>query len=128
MGVLAGLVLGQGWVMDTAEVNEKYGKLLIDDEKIEVGFKIVRDCFIFTDKRLLVVDVKGLTGTKVEYISLPYKSIVGFSVESAGILSLSADLKIWIDSWGEPIVKKFDKNTNIYDLQKCSQSTFFLSA
>jgi len=118
MGVLAGLVLGQGWVMDTAEVNEKYGKLLIDDEKIEVGFKIVRDCFIFTDKRLLVVDVKGLTGTKVEYISLPYKSIVGFSVESAGILSLSADLKIWIDSWGEPIVKKFDKNTNIYDLQK----------
>lgn len=47
-----------------------------------------RDVFvvasIFTDKRVLNVDVQGVFGKKVEFVSFPWRSFSGFSVETAG--------------------------------------------
>lgn len=73
---------------------------------------------VFTDKRLILVDKQGVTGKKVEYHSIPYKSITHFSVESAGHFDLDAELKIWISGTNEPISKEFKKDKNIYDVQR----------
>jgi len=117
MGLLSG-ILGNAGVVDVETLNTEYGKLLIDNEVIEVGFKVLRDTFVFTNKRLILVDVQGITGKKVEYLSIPYNKITKFSVETAGSFDLDAELKIWIGSETLPMKKKFNKNVNIYDLQK----------
>jgi hypothetical protein len=117
MGILAGLT-GNAGVVDAEQLTEEFGMLLGDDEQIEVGFKLVRDTFVFTNKRLILVDVQGLTGKKIEYLSVPYSKITKFSIETAGRLDLDAELKIWIGSELTPLEKKFNKKVNIYDLQK----------
>jgi hypothetical protein len=62
--------------------------------------------------------VQGMTGRKIEYLSIPYNKITKFSIETAGRFDLDAELKIWVGSDTIPIQKKFNKKVNIYDLQK----------
>ena len=72
---------------------------------------------LFTTKRLILVDKQGLTGSKIEYKSISYKSISRFSVETAGRFDLDAELKIWISSEQTPSIKKqFNKSVNVYDV------------
>lgn len=105
--------------MDTTKLQEKYDRLLIDGEKVELGFTLFRDVFMFTDRRLIIIEVQGVTGSKVEYKSMPYKSISRFSLETAGTFDLDAELKIWISSEDTPSVcKKFNKSINVYEVQK----------
>ncbi len=118
MGFFSSLI-GNAGVADPNELQKDYEKLLAETERIEVGFKLIRDVFIFTNKRLILVNKQGLTGKKVEYLSVVYKSITRFSIETAGHLDLEAELKIWVSSETSPsIVKAFNKQVNIYDLQK----------
>lgn len=118
MSILSSL-LGNAGAIDNEKLQEKYGKLLIPSEKIEAGFKIFRDTFIFTNKRLILIDVQGLTGSKTEYFSVLYKSITRFSVETAGSFDLDAELKIWISGEKTPsISKRFNKKVDIYEVQK----------
>lgn len=112
-------ILGNAGVVNQEELIKNYGKLLTDGEEIELGFKLIRDTFIFTSKRLILVDIQGITGSKTEYLSVSYKSISRFSVETAGTFDLEAELKIWVSSEAQPsIVKKFNKSVNVYDVQK----------
>lgn len=118
MGLLNKL-LGNASEVSSEKLNEKYGRLLTDNEDIELGFKLLRDTFMFTNKRLILIDVQGITGSKVEYKSMPYKSISRFSLETSGTFDLDAELKIWISSEDTPSVsKKFNKSINVYDVQK----------
>jgi len=65
------------------------------------------------------VDVQGLTGSKTEYLSITYKSISRFSIETAGTFDLDAELKIWISSEAVPSIrKKFNKSVNVYEVQR----------
>ncbi len=116
MGLLSGL-LGNAGVVEGKELQADFGKLLTEGEEIEVGFRVIRDTFVFTNKRLILIDVQGLTGKKIEYLSLPYGKITQFSIETAGKFDLDAELKIWIGSATIPLTKKFNKKVNIYDLQ-----------
>jgi hypothetical protein len=101
------------------ELTKKYGQLLTDSEEIELGFKLLRDTFIFTNKRMILVDIQGITGSKTEYKSITYKSISRFSIETAGTFDLDAELKIWISSEVNPSIRKqFNKSVNVYDVQK----------
>jgi len=117
MGLLSG-ILGNAGVVESDQLNKDYGQLLSDGETIEVGFKVIRDTFVFTNKRLIIVDVQGMTGKKTEYMSIPYSKITKFSIETAGHFDLDAELKLWIGSSQTPLEKKFNKKVNIYDLQK----------
>lgn len=102
----------------SVEMAEKeFGRLLAPGERIEKAYRLIRDTFIFTDKRLILIDVQGITGKKVESHSIPYKSISHFSVESAGVMDLDAELKIYISGNMTPIEKTFSKNLNIYEVQ-----------
>ena len=116
MGLLNAL-LGNASSMSVADATKEYGYVLAKGEEIEVAYKLVRDMFIFTGKRLILVDVQGITGKKIEIQSIPYKSIVRFAVETAGHLDLDAELKIWLSGSPMPIEKKFNKNVNIYEVQ-----------
>jgi hypothetical protein len=112
-------ILGNANSVSQEELMKQYGQLLIEGEEIELGFKLIRDTFVFTSKRLILVDRQGLTGSKTEYKSISYKSISRFSVETAGTFELDAELKIWISSESQPsIVKQFNKSVNVYDVQK----------
>jgi hypothetical protein len=71
---------------------------------------------VFTNKRLILVDKQGMTSSKTEYQSIPYARIVRFSKESAGILDLEAELKIWIVGQPLPITKTFGKNENVNEV------------
>lgn len=118
MGIFSA-ILGNAGSVDQEDLIKKYGQLLTDNEQIEMGFKLIRDTFIFTNKRLILVDVQGITGSKTEYKSISYKSITRFSVETAGTFELDAELKIWVSSELQPsIVKQFNKSVNVYDVQK----------
>jgi len=118
MGFFSGL-LGNAGEVSQEQLMKDYGKLLIASETIELGFKLIRDTFIFTNKRLILIDKQGITGSKTEYRSITYKSISRFSVETAGTFDLDAELKIWISGEQQPsIVKQFTKSVNVYEVQK----------
>jgi len=118
MGLISGL-MGNAGVVPAEELQKEYGDLLAETETIEIGFKLIRDTFIFTNKRLILIDKQGLTGKKTDYLSILYHSISRFSIETAGHFDLDAELKIWVSSAQMPAIqKRFNKKVNIYDLQK----------
>lgn len=116
MGMLDGL-LGNASVLDVAEAEKDIGKILAPGEKIERAYRLIRDLFAFTDKRLVIVDKQGFTGSKVEYHSLPYRSITHFSIETAGTFDLDAELKVWVSGSSVPYQKTFNKKLSIYEVQ-----------
>lgn len=117
MGLFSAL-MGNAGAVSSEELKRNFGQLLIANEEVELGFKLLRDTFIFTNKRLIIIDIQGLTGSKTEYLSVAYKSISRFSVETAGTFDLEAELKIWISSETHPsIKKKFNKSVNVYEVQ-----------
>ncbi|MFI8378665.1 PH domain-containing protein [Leeuwenhoekiella sp. NPDC079379] len=112
-------MLGNASEVSSEELTQKYSRLLIETETVELGFKLFRDVFMFTNKRLILIDVQGLTGSKMEYKSLPYKNISRFSLETAGTFDLDAELKIWISSEDVPSVsKRFNKSIDVYAVQR----------
>lgn len=116
MGLMDGL-MGNAGVMDPGTANNEFGRLLGHGEQIHAAYQLVRDSFLFTNRRLILVDKQGITGRKVEYHSVLYKSITHFSVETAGSFDLDAELKIWISGNPMPIQKQFSKGVNIYEVQ-----------
>ncbi|MFV8336959.1 PH domain-containing protein [Flavobacterium sp. RSP29] len=104
-------ILGNASEVNIENVRNEFEPILIDGEIIEKAYKLIRDMFIFTNKRLILVE-KQLVGTKVDYMSIPYSSIKKFSKESAGIMDLDAELKIWLNNDNTPIVKQFGKGGN----------------
>ncbi|KHF37851.1 PH domain-containing protein [Halalkalibacter okhensis] len=116
MGLFDGL-MGNASEVSISEVEKEFSKILTNNERIEKAYKLIRDLFIFTNKRLILVDKQGVTGKKVELHSIPYKNITHFSVETAGNFDLDAELKIWISGSATPLEKQFNKSLNIYEVQ-----------
>ncbi|MFP3975354.1 MAG: PH domain-containing protein [Dehalococcoidia bacterium] len=115
MGILRGL-MGHATEVDVSKVREEFAPMLIEGEEIATAYKLVRDMFVFTNLRLILVDKQGVTGKKTAYQTIPYSSIVRFAKESAGLFDLDAELKIWIRDQAEPIVKEFKKDQSINDI------------
>jgi hypothetical protein len=81
------------------KISEKFPRLLLSGEKLKFAFRgrggDGRDYFFLTSMRVLFLDVKGFTGKKVNYQSIPYSSIKAFQVETAGSLDFDSEMKIW---------------------------------
>ena len=116
MGLFNGII-GNASEVDINKVSQEYDKLLGPNERIEKAYKLIRDMFIFTNKRLILIDKQGMTGKKVEYRSIPYRAITNFSVETAGYFDLDAELKIYISGMSMPIEKTFSSGCNVYEVQ-----------
>jgi hypothetical protein len=115
---LLNAVLGTASQVNPGEVQQELAPVLIDGEQITGAFKVVRDLYVFTQWRLIFADKQGITGRKVEYHSIPYKSISQFSVETAGTFDLDAEMKIYISGNPTPIKKEFRGRTDIVQIQR----------
>ncbi|MFJ6209990.1 PH domain-containing protein [Lysinibacillus sp. NPDC092081] len=116
MGLFDGII-GNASEVNLEKLQEEVKDLLTPNETIKNAYKIIRDTFIFTDKRLILIYKQGVTGKKTQYHSIPYKNILHFAVETAGTFDLDAELKIWVSGSELPIQKNFNKSTNIYKIQ-----------
>ena len=117
MGIM-NTIFGNVSEMDIASLQKEFGALLCEGERIERAYKLIRDKWVFTNKRLIIQDVQGVTGKKREYLSVPYRSIERFSIETAGTFDMDAEMKIWIRGCEEPLEQNFGKDSNIMTLSK----------
>lgn len=116
---LLNALMGNASTANKEEVAKELEQILADNEEVNAAFKLIRDLIVFTDKRMILVDKQGITGKKIEYHSVLYKSISHFSVETAGRFDYDAELKIWISGADTPAIsKQFKKDNSIYDIQK----------
>ena len=86
--------------VDASKFDSEMQDILIDDEKIIGCYQDVRDHVVFTNKRVIAVNVQGITGKKKDFTSLPYSKIQAFSVETAGVLDLDSELDLWFSGLG----------------------------
>ena len=117
MSILNNL-FGNATEVDIEELRKEFGEILINGEEIETAFRIFRDKWVFTNKRLIMLDVQGVTGSKREYRSIPYHSIDQFSVETGGTFDDDCEMKLWIKGMHEPLKKEFKRNVDVKALQR----------
>ena len=101
--------------------NDAFGKVitdfLINGEKVVGVYKSIRDGVVFTNKRIIAINVQGVTGKKQDYTSIPYSKISTFSLETAGLLDLDSELEIFISGVGK-VKFQFIGNTNVKEICK----------
>lgn len=96
--------------IDIKEVHSDLEKLLVENEQIMCAFKTIRDQVIFTNNRIFVVNVKGVTGKKVAYFSYPYSKIQYYGIETAGMLDIDSELLI---TFSNGHILQFDFKSNV---------------
>jgi hypothetical protein len=117
MGFLSNL-MGNATQIDPKELENDFANVLFEGEQIESAFKIFRDKWVFTNKRLIMLDVQGITGSKKEYHTVPYKSVTHFLVETAGSFDADCEIQIWVSGTAAPFKKELKKGIDVIGLQK----------
>ena len=85
---------------DVAKETSNVTNILISDEEVLFSFSSMRDKLFFTNKRIISMNVQGITGKKVDYTSIPYSKIQVFSIETSGTLDLDSELDVTISGLG----------------------------
>ncbi len=98
--------------------------MLISNEQIIDSYKGIRDSIVFTNKRIITINIQGLSGKKKDFTSIPYKNIQTYSLETAGTFDLDSEFTIWISSIGK-LKFKFASSSNIHEICKMI-STYIL--
>lgn len=99
-------------------VNEKLiTPLLVPGEDVIAEYTSLRDFVVFTTKRLIAVNVQGLTGSKKDFSSLPYSKIQAFSVETAGTFDLDAELELYFSGLGK-VKFEFSGDNDVIEIGK----------
>lgn len=96
-------------------------QLLIPGEDIIGSYKGIRDFVTFTNKRVIAVNVQGVTGKKKDYTSLPYSKIQTFSIETSGVFDLDSELELWFSSVGL-VTFEFTGNSDIVKIGQAISS------
>lgn len=123
MGLLDGL-LGNASQVDATEVATELAPILAESETVVQAYKMVRDLLVFTNKRLIFIDKQGVTGKKVDYMSVPYRAITQVKVETAGHFDMDCDLKIWVSGQEKPMETNL-KSDLAQDVQKTLANMMF---
>jgi hypothetical protein len=111
-------LLGNASEVPIAEAQQELRPILLEGEVVEHAYKLIRDQIIFTSKRVITIDKQGLTGSKQNIRSIPYKSIKMVSKEGAGLLDLDAELVLWITGEAQPLKFEFKKGVDINAVYK----------
>ena len=117
MGLLDGL-LGHGSDVTADDIDKQLDGVLAPGETVRVAFRLIRDLIVFTDRRLILIDRQGVTGRKVEYLTVPYRAITSFSLETAGSFDLDSELKIWVSGRPDPIRRTLKRGADILGIQQ----------
>ena len=115
MGLIDTL-LGHASEKNLDKLAEEFTPLLAPGELLQRAFGLIRDLMVFTDRRLIFVNKQGVTGSKVEYLSVPYRSIVMFSIETAGHFDMEAELRIWLSGQPAPIARSLGRNAGAQEI------------
>lgn len=86
--------------INVADGQKEVNNILIDGEVVGFAFSSMRDKLVFTNKRIISINVQGLTGKKVDYTSIPYSKIQAFSIETSGTFDLDSELDVTISGLG----------------------------
>ena len=101
--------------------NDEFGNIindfLISGEDVIGAYKSVRDGVVFTNKRIIAINVQGLTGKKQDYTSIPYSKISTFSLETAGFFDMDAELELYMSGVGK-VKFQFTGNTDVKEICK----------
>ncbi|CAN5347358.1 PH domain-containing protein [soil metagenome] len=117
MSILSTL-LGNASQADTEKIAAELAGILTTGESVDAAFKFVRDMIVFTNKRMITVDVEGMTGKKREWTSVPYKAINRFSAETAGWFDVDAELRVWVIGQADPVTFELKGGTKMQDLYR----------
>lgn len=106
--------------ISTDSVRNEVNGLLISDERIISAFQTVRDQMIFTNKRIISVDVQGITGKRKSYSSLPYSKVQFFAIQTPGFMELFPDSELYIMfANGFEATFEFKGNVDIGAIGRC---------
>jgi len=100
------------------DVQRDYAPILVPGEQVVAAFRTVRDIVFLTNFRVALVDIQGMTGRKIEVVTIPYRSITRFSVETAGSFDLDADLKLWVTGDPVPLEVKISRKVDPAGIQQ----------
>jgi hypothetical protein len=89
--------------------------IFVPGEQIIGSYQGIRDGVVFTNKRIIAINIQGLTGKKKDISSLPYSKIQAFSVETAGVLDLDSELELWFSGLGK-VKLDFVANANVSEI------------
>ena len=89
--------------------------MLVGGEVVIASFQGIRDGVVFTNKRIISINIQGITGKKKDFTSMPYSKIQLFSVETAGVLDFDSEIDIWFSGAGK-VRFEFTANTDITQL------------
>ncbi len=101
-----------------ADLMSRVAPLLIEGEYIVAAFKALRDSVVFTNKRVISINVQGITGKKVDYTSLPYSKVQAFSVETAGTFDLDNELDLFFSGDIGRVRFELKGNCNILEISR----------
>ncbi|MQM28152.1 PH domain-containing protein [Glycomyces albidus] len=104
-------------VTDDPAFRDEVAPLLADGESVVLTFEGVRDFVVFTDKRVIAVNVQGITGRKKDYASLPYNRIQAYSVETDGLMDNDGELDLWFSGLGK-VRFEFTENVDLPAIAK----------
>ena len=91
--------------------------LFVPGEELIGEYQAIRDYVIFTNKRIIAVNVQGITGKKIDFSTLPYSKIQAFSIETAGVLDLDSELEMYFSGLGK-VKFEFSGENDIVPLGK----------
>lgn len=95
-----------------ATVEQRVAPLYVEGETSLIAAAGARDQVMFTNKRIIAVNMQGMTGNKVDYSSLPYSKIQAFSIETAGTFDRDSELELYFSGLGK-VRLEFSRNFNL---------------
>ena len=82
--------------IDVSSVKTQVFGLLIEGEEIVAAFRTIRDQLVFTNKRIISIDVQGLTGLKKSFAIMPYSKVQFFTIQTPGFAELVSDSELYL--------------------------------
>ena len=101
--------------VDITDGEKLVDALLTEGERVLSAYREIRDMVVFTNKRVIAVNIQKLTGKKKDFTSLPYSKISVFSVETAGVMDLDSELDLWYSGLGH-VRYEFTGKSNIVEI------------
>lgn len=95
--------------------DKQIGPILIPGETVMAAYKTVRDGVVFTNKRIIAINVQGVTGKKKDFTSMPYNKIQVYSVETSAVFDMDSELEIWFSGVGK-VRFEFTGNSKVSEL------------
>lgn len=89
--------------------------MFTSEEHIIAAYQGMRDGVVFTNKRIIAINVQGLSGKKKDFTSMPYNRIQVYSVETSGLLDNDTELDLWFSGLGH-VRFEFIRSMNVADI------------